>query len=172
MEKKTTTPKINHYEADNAFSLEERHRMGAFYRQYFGCPEVLVTEVKSELWQKRGVDVCLKFPSGHTINIDEKKRRGNWDDILIERWSNEKYQTPGWLFKDEIFTDYIVYLFPNSNVIILPMELLRTWVRQNERRLTTFKEVRAENPTYTSVSYAVPIQVLLDGLKKVMIGMY
>ena len=59
-----------------------------------------IIRVKDKLLQFKGHDVYLIFPNEKII-IDEKVRRADWDDILIEYLHDKERQIPGWIYKNE-----------------------------------------------------------------------
>ena len=99
--------------------------------------------------------------------IDEKKRRKDWNDIAIEIYSNMEKKTLGWSFKP--FPDYFLYVFMKSGrCYLLPALLLKLWVKKNLNAMDIFQRVEAKNHNYTTLSYAVPIDILLNGLREIM----
>lgn len=160
--------KLNDFKTDLEYSLEAREleMFDNFYMRIFGA-DLKIELVTDKILQFKGIDKILHLPSGKKLYIDEKKRRGVWNDILVEIWSNTEKKTPGWVFKP--FPDYIVYAFLKTHkCYLLPALLLRLWVSKNWNNVKKFKEIKAQNLGYTTTSYAIPIPILLNGLRDEM----
>jgi hypothetical protein len=132
------------------------------YRLAF--PSLLASvSVREDGWAQRGgVDRVLTLSSGRTISVDEKVREKDWPDILLERWSDEAKQKPGWIQKP-LLCDYIAYAFiPSQRCYLFPTLLLqRAWRLSGRDWITAYGERRAQNRGYVTVSVPVPIPVLL-----------
>jgi hypothetical protein len=120
--------------------------------------------------QRLGIDRILHLRSGKTLLIDEKKRRGEWSDILLEYVSNDRTGAPGWMEKDNLLIDYLAYAFmPSQCVYLFPWQMLRRawlahrieWIELGKKKRHGFVHVAAVNPTYQTHSVAVPRQYLL-----------
>ena len=143
-----------------------------FYRS--GFPEFESMEFVDDLTlQKRGVDRIVTLRGGKTVLVDEKPRKDVWPDVLLEIWSNHEKRIRGWLVKDQ-YCDYLAYAWlPTHQGLVLPFQLLRMAWRANGREWArTCKRVVAPNPGYTTVSYAIPVEVLLDAVQKAMVVNY
>lgn len=151
------------------------------YRKAF--PSFLsMADIRKDGWAQRGgIDRVVTLASGRTYTVDEKVRRENYDDILLEYWSDIDRRKLGWVAKD-LACDFIAYAFaPTKRCYLLPFATLRLawkncgdqWVKQGEARTAGFREVRAENSEdgrhWTTVSVACPIPVLMAALKEAMI---
>lgn len=159
---------INDFETDLVYSLESRDDklFEKFYHNIF--PHLIKIEIVKDLHlQKRGIDKILHFADGKQLLIDEKKRRKDYGDILLEEYSNYEKKTPGWLHRNK-HTDYIVYaIMPSNKVYLLPFELLwlafknnyTNWLKQYGRRF-------AKNNGYTTSNIPVPVDILLDAVKQ------
>jgi hypothetical protein len=126
--------------------------------------------IKPDGWAQRGgIDRLVTLRDGTVLKIDEKARREDWPDILLEQWSDERGKRPGWIQKD-LTCDYIAYAFvPSRTCYLLPFQLLRrAWKHQGRFWIDAYREVRAQNNGYVTVSIAVPIDVLLASLASVM----
>lgn len=50
-----------------------------------------MVSVRDDGWAQRGgIDRVITLACGRTIKIDEKVRKEDWPDILLERWSDEQ----------------------------------------------------------------------------------
>lgn len=122
--------------------------------------------------QKGGIDRVITLSSGRTLRVDEKVRTKDYDDILLERWSDRDQQKAGWVQKD-LACDYIAYAFvPSRRCYLLPFhELRRAWLRFGREWIATYPPVMAHNEgagrRWTTESVAVPIEVLQEALKNV-----
>lgn len=139
------------------------------YKQAF--PLASMACVRSDGWAQRGgIDRVLTLKSGKTLTVDEKVRYEEYNDILLERWSDEAKQIPGWIQKD-LACDYIAYAFVQSQrCYLLPFQdLRRAWRRHGRRWILDCREVRAQNKGYVTVSVAVPIDELMLALTDAML---
>lgn len=148
----------------------------AVYRNAFPTFAGMQYIAKDGWSQRKGVDRRVFLTDGSDYTVDEKARRGAWPDILIEIWSDEKNRKEGWIFTHGC--DYIAYLFvPTSTCYLLPRVQLQAAYKQNKAAwrawarasVRGFREVRAENRGYTTMSIAVPIEDLLDAVRDCMI---
>jgi hypothetical protein len=113
--------------------------------------------------QKKGIDKFLILKSGKRISIDEKIRRKDYGDILLEEYSDFDRKVAGWLNKDK-YTDYIsyvvlpaekIYLFPFLNLQLAWLKNYKNWLKQYGRR-------SAENNGWTTTNIPIPTEVLLN----------
>ncbi len=126
--------------------------------------------VRNDGWAQRGgIDRVLTLQSGKTLTVDEKVRDEDWSDILLEYWSNEASQTPGWVAKD-LACDFIAYAFiPSQTCYLLPFQTLRqAWRRNRKIWVRDYPKIEAKNQGYVTVSVAVPTGVLLNALGDAM----
>ena len=162
--------KLNDFKTDLEYSLEsgEDILFDNFYRRIFGNSLVRIEKAEDLERQFQGIDKILHFDSGKKILVDEKKRRKDYGDILVEIYSNTEKKTPGWTFKP--YTDYFVYaIMPAGKIYLLPALLLKLWVKENWSHIQNyFQKIEAKNPGYITTSYAVPTDILLSGLKQIM----
>lgn len=141
----------------------------SIYRQAFPDFAGMVA-VRQDGWAQRGgIDRLIVLASGRTLTVDEKARGEAWPDILLEYWSDEGRRVRGWVAKD-LACDYIAYALAAAGVCyLLPFQdLRRAWRRHHKRWVREYREVRAYNNGYVTVSVAVPIEVLLAALSSGM----
>ena len=140
------------------------------YRAAFPDLESAVC-VRDDGWAQRGgVDRVLTLSSGKTLTVDEKVRSTEYDDILLEYWSDEKRRVRGWVAKD-LACDFIAYAFEKSGrCYLLPFQSLRRAWRLNGRDwVNTYRRVEARNPGYVTVSVPVPTVELLNAVRDAML---
>jgi len=96
-------------------------------------------------------------------------RKRVWPDFLLERWSDEVRQTPGWVQKD-LACDYLAYAFkPSETCYLLPLlSLQRAWRLNGRDWIAAYPEKRSLNYGWTTLSVAVPIDVVLSALGDAM----
>lgn len=126
--------------------------------------------VRNDGWAQRGgIDRVIVLKSGKTLTVDEKVRYKEYDDILLERWSDERKEIPGWIQKD-LACDYIAYAFVQSQrCYLLPFQQLRrAWLRYGRGWIERYPRIPADNGTYTTVSVAVPTAVVMDAIADAM----
>lgn len=135
---------------------------------------------RADGWAQRGgIDRTIMLEDGTVITVDEKVRREDYPDILIEHWSDEKRRIPGWGHRDKSLTcDYIAYaLIPSQTCYLLPYQVLRraiklngqTWWTKAKSKSPGYRIVEANNRTYKTISYVVPTEVLLEAICDCMI---
>jgi len=119
--------------------------------------------------QKKGIDRIITLENGRNLYVDEKVRFRNYNDILLEYWSSYEHRTPGWMDKN-LDIDYLCYAFVNDKLCyVIPWHNLKRvwryyrekWIRSGEQQAEGFKTVRAENEGYTTISVAVPTNLLM-----------
>lgn len=127
-------------------------------------------DVRCDGWAQRGgIDRVITLGSGKTLSIDEKIREQNWNDILLEYWSDRDRKIRGWIAK-ELACDFIAYAFvPSQTCYLLPFQTLRrSWLHNGKQWIQKFKKVEAKNSGYVTVSVAVPTDTLLGSLNGAM----
>lgn len=142
-----------------------------------------MVRVKDDGWgQRGGVDRAITLTSGKTLYVDEKVRTKEYDDILLEVWSDRDAKTLGWVRKD-LACDFIAYAFVQScRCYLLPFQTLRKcwendgaiWWRMAKERIPGHQIVEANNRSagrrpYTTVSITVPTNELMDAMKDAML---
>jgi hypothetical protein len=142
---------------------------GECYRRFFLDDGFTMQTVEADGWaQRAGIDRIVTLSSGRAYTIDEKVREFEYHDVLLELLSNEARRTPGWAAKD-LACDFIAYgVAPTGRCHLFPFPTLRRAVQvllprwQADARC---RIVRAPNPTYTTLSIAVPTDMLLDAIR-------
>lgn len=141
-------------------------------------------DTRQDGWQQHaGIDRVVTLRDSTQILIDEKVRRDDWPDILLEIWSDWERKKPGWARKD-MRCDYIAYAFEPSHICyLLPFLPLRRvveeqrveWWAAGSADRDGFHIRRANNldrktgRAWVTVSLAVPTEVLLDALRDTMV---
>lgn len=139
----------------------------AYFNQFPHLVKIMpVTDIHL---QKSGVDKILILDGGKQIYVDEKIRRKDYKDILLEEYSDFDRKVNGWLSRKK-YTDYISYIIPSSGIIyFLPFLLLqKVWVNHYKRLLSAYGRKFALNRGYRTSSIPVPPGVLFNLLKKEM----
>lgn len=146
--------------------MSERHADSEWwmdtYRQAFPRLRSAVP-VRQDGWaQRAGVDRVITLACGRTYTVDEKVRSEDWNDILLEQWSDEERRVPGWVQKP-LACDFIAYAYAPSGVCyLLPVvHLQRAWRQHGRTWIAEYGQRRAQNVGYVSVSVPVPRAVLM-----------
>lgn len=129
-----------------------------------------MVSVRADGWAQRGgIDRVITLKSGKTLTVDEKVRSVHYDDILLERWSDQGKRTPGWIQKD-LACDFIAYAFiPSQTCHLLPFPMLRrAWLQNGTQWIAEFKPVIAPNRGYQTESIPVPTARLLAAIMGAM----
>ena len=127
--------------------------------------------VRKDGWAQRGgIDRVVNLKSGKTITVDEKVRRKVWPDVLLERWSDEARQSPGWVQKN-LACDFIAYAWePSRQCLLLPfLTLRRAWIQNGPDWISKYPEKRADNGGYTTLSVAIPTEILMQAISDAML---
>lgn len=138
------------------------------YRRFF--PHLSTIEPVTDLeTQKKGIDKILTFTSGNQVFIDEKKRRTDYGDILIEEYSNYKKKKFGWISREK-HTDYISYIIePSKKVYIIPFLLLqKAWLKNYQAWVLEYGRIFSYNVGYKTSNIPVPEKVLFEAIKEAM----
>lgn len=112
--------------------------------------------------QRQGIDRIVLLANGRVLKIDEKKRRQEYNDILLEYISVDKTGAPGWIEKD-LTIDYLAYAFMQSQRVYLFdwCLLRRVWLKHKKEWIEQYNIPPAQNSGYCTLSVAVPITKLL-----------
>jgi len=163
---------------ERSHAYSEQPWWESVYRQAFPSFQSMQCVIKDGWAQRGGIDRVVFLNSGKTILVDEKVLEKQWPHIALERWSDQRRKRPGWVQKD-LACDFIAYAFaPTQRCYMLPFQTLRrTWVRNGKqwiakawKREDGFREILADNSTYTTECIGVPIQTLLDAVRDSMIA--
>lgn len=160
---------MNDFRTDLEWSLDsaEDALFNDFYYKAF--PNIKEIEFCEDMErQRKGFDKIIHFNNGNWFAIDEKKRRVDYGDILLEIWSVDRKKR-GWLYTCQC--DYIVYaIMPTSKVYLLPTVLLkRAWITNKDKWINT-KPIIAQNNGYVTESRAIKVNELLTAISNEMIN--
>ena len=105
--------------------------------------------------------------SDRIITVDEKARRVEYQDILIEyahKFPNGCIKD-GWVEKP-LYCDYLAYAFVKSGrCYLLPFQQLRaTWHKNRTLWMDKYADVSSQNDDYATICKALPINVLYKAL--------
>ena len=81
----------------------------AIYRQAFPHLTSIIANSDVET-QKKGVDSYLVLKNGHRVKVEEKERKKDYGDLLLEDFSNFERRSAGWARDDRKITDYLAYI--------------------------------------------------------------
>ena len=157
----------------DSLALSERYTdapwWGQVYRKAFPDFVRMATIEGPSPEQRAGIDRRIFLHSGKVLEVDEKVRAQDWPDFLLEYQSAAEYNTPGWIVKP-LLCDYIAYAYvPSHTCFLLPVqELQRAWREHGQRWIVKHRRVEAKNEGYTTVSVAVPRDVVWAALKDAM----
>jgi hypothetical protein len=136
------------------------------YRQAFPTMRAMVNHREDGDHQRAGIDRSIVLANSKQITLDEKIRRKDYGDILLERWSNLEKKVPGWVVKP-LLCDYIAYaIAPRGVCYLLPVIQLQAAWQENETTWQARRPVDAENPGYTTRSYPVSPTELFHAIRE------
>lgn len=141
-----------------------------FYRRLWPDMITAVRIDKNSQFQKWGIDREILLPNGKRFSIDEKKRKLDYGDLLLEEWSVCDFdweikkvirgKKPGWAIDPDKRCDFVAYAVQSSGkCYLLPFELTRQTCLHNLSRWkqnAAWYPKPARNDGYTTVSVAVP----------------
>ena len=156
-------------ELDFSHKAQRRDFMRGVYEHFFPGAAVVYHD-KDGPWQRGGIDATVILPTSVTFTVDEKTRRGNWQDILLEEWSDYERQVPGWVCKP-LMCDYILYSVPAAaRAYLLPAgPLQQAWrTHADEWKADIHNRHDAHNHdgarAWYSVNWQVEPEVLLRAI--------
>lgn len=159
----------------------------AVYRRAF--PDMVsMADLRHDGWHQRaGRDRVIMLSTGRAIYVDEKSRKEDWPDVLIEIWSvYPKSGTPpypevpgakpGWAVevKDCDWLAYALepartcYLFPYLGLRAAVVSKLHVWQDRATTRRDGFRWCVADNGRYRTISIAVPTEILQKAIANAM----
>lgn len=166
---------INEFKKDFRYSNKHDKFWWKIYSKMFDMNYMFRSPKELDM---KGVDRVIVLSSGDLITIDEKIRRGSYDDFLLEYISDKEENTPGWIEKP-LECDFIAYAFEEEETayFFYWLELSKlwkkvgnAWIGNGKRGEFGFDIVEAKNYKdgkyiYTTISLAIPCQMLLRALK-------
>ena len=113
--------------------------------------------------QREGIDRGVYLDNAKEVLIDEKVRRKDYGDVLLEYISNDRTRSPGWVAK-RLRADYIAYaILPTRLCLMLPvLQLQLAWDRCGESWLSSFGTRKAANNGYQTLNCPVPVKTLFS----------
>lgn len=135
------------------------------YQQFFPNMVTMSSHRSDGYWQREGVDRSVILDNTKQILIDEKARRKSYNDIALEYISNDQSRAAGWVCKP-LKADYIAYaILPTGKCFLLPViQLHQAWNKHGEDWKSSFFKIKAENKGYTTLSVAVPVDILFKSI--------
>lgn len=111
--------------------------------------------------QRMGIDRLILMANGKVLMIDEKKRKEDYPDVLLEYISVDTTGAPGWIEKD-LSIDYLAYAFMKSKRVYLFdwLALRRAWMHYKNDWIAKYQRITAQNNGYKTISVAVPTDTL------------
>jgi hypothetical protein len=161
---------MNDFPTDLQYSLESNDDEYINSRYFVAFPHLVKVETNTDIeLQYKGIDKILHFSNGHSYYVDEKKRRKDYGDILIEEYSNFETKRIGWISKEH-YTDYISYIvYPTKIMYILPFLILqRVWLQNYNEWQLQYGRKFAQNDGYTTSNIAIPKDILFKELVESM----
>jgi hypothetical protein len=135
-------PIVHDFKKELDYSMLASHEpawLEFYYRLWPNLVRVVRND-KGEVWQRWGLDRLLFLPAGHQLWIDEKKRKKDYGDVLIEEWNVGRYgsggvyhgEKMGWSLDKTKRCHFVAYAVPvAAKCYLLPFELLRITCEEN-----------------------------------------
>lgn len=161
---------VHEFEAQKRFAEDVRHEpfWNDIYKRAFPDMVSCTLNPRNNGAQRAGIDRSILLKSTKVLRIDEKLRKEERRDILLEYLSNDRTDAPGWMEKD-LMIDYMAYaMLPAQRCYLFPWDMLRRawlahkhdWITRGKERLDGFRAIVAENRGYNTHSVCVPLEVL------------
>jgi hypothetical protein len=159
------------------FSNARRKELDVYYKTRFGSAIQIKRFLLIER-ERNGVDVEIVYPNQEKITIQEKIRRKNYSDILIEYCSQydqtrQECIKPGWIYS--LFATYLVYVLGMNNIKVYPVhELRKVWELNQSRWKDKYESLYAKtvdkqgNIKYLTLNCPVPIETLEREIEKLI----
>jgi len=164
---------LHDFKSDLAFShdLEGAEFWREIYEQFFPGNVAVIRHSADGDHQRLGIDTTVVMGNAKIYRLDEKTRRNDYGDILLEEFSDLERHIPGWVVKP-VLSDFILYAIPKAGkAYLLPCAALQTaWARNCETWRRTCQRVEAHNRDprtgreWASVSWAIPERDLFQAL--------
>lgn len=117
--------------------------------------------------QRLGIDRVIVLKSGKILRIEEKTRKKDHEDILLEYESGHG-DGKGWANK-KLLADYFAYGMP-SQAYVWPYEnFRRVWTKRKYKWIKEYKTIQVRNIGWTTKCIAVPIEVFQKEIMKTML---
>ena len=164
---------MNFFNEDLKFSVDSEG-LGFWrdvYAQFFPGNVAVIRHSQDGDHQRLGIDTSVIMANSKVYTVDEKLRRGKWNDVLLEEFSDHERRVPGWVCKS-VLSDFVIYAVPESGkAYLMPCTALQTaWARNADTWRRTCKRVEAHNRdprtgrTWTSLNWAIPENILFPAL--------
>lgn len=163
---------MNDFKTDNAYSHSKEDFWEKVYKHYFPTMVSNVAFPNDIERQNKGIDRELTLENGKIVYIEEKLRRTDYGDILLEYISNDRYQTIGWMEKD-LAIDYFVYgvkAATTEKIYLLPwVPLKAAWEHYKIEWKAKYKKIIADNGDHNTISVAVSPDVIFEAINRASI---
>jgi len=155
---------FSHAASDNPMWLE-------CYKQFFPTMIACVDHRADGDHQRAGIDRSITLENSKQILVDEKVRKKDYGDILLEYISVDTTGAPGWVCKP-LMCDYIAYaILPRGKAYLLPViPLQRAWTNHSAQWLQRFGKRAAQNRGYQTWNCPLPFGVLFKALTTAQIA--
>ena len=144
--------KLNNFDEDLKYEKENSKIFDDFYEKLL--PTLSKIERATVEQERQGIDKILFLSDGRKIKVQEKIRRIDYGDFLIEFGHKNGFYKLGWIAN--IKAHFIFYL-AGANIYIVSVLKLLAWIKQNKDYLKQLKWVKAYNEqgNYWTYSKAV-----------------
>jgi hypothetical protein len=165
---------MNNFRNDLAFShaCEEMDCWREIYSLAFPTMSAMVDHRQDGQHQRAGIDRTIVLANGKSITVDEKVRRKDYGDVLLEYISNDRTQSPGWIEK-HLLCDFIAYaVLPTGKAYLLPVIQLQiawqknkeSWMDMATSKRNGYRLCSAKNDYYNTQSISVPVRDLFAAI--------
>ncbi len=134
--------------------------------------------VRNDGWAQRGgIDRQIVLNCGRVVSVDEKVRRKDYGDILLEIFSDKDRKAQGWAIKP-LACDFIAYaiaptnkcfLFPTLNLQWALQKNKKEWNEKAVNKIDGFGYREAINRSWITQNMQVPADILLNAVKETLV---
>lgn len=132
-------------------------------RQYFSAPTDFSCSFRAREKPFQHDLEIIAF--GDRYRVEEKRRRKDYGDELLEDISRSTTDSPGWMWNASS-VDYLLFVYPERFTIWPGRELERAWRAYRNGWIAEYGTKRALNHGYETISVPVPSVELQSALKE------
>ncbi len=155
---------MNTFNEDIEYEKSQFEKLNEKYFKFFkGISHI--GRIKNIEEQKKGIDLYVYFHDNTQLSIDEKIRRKDYGDFLVEEFSNYDTKKSGWLSHTK--TQAITYYCSDTDYfIVLPFTLFALAFHTLKRKYEHTRKF-AKNSSYRTSFLTIPRQEMILTMKDI-----
>jgi hypothetical protein len=146
-----------------------------FYRELWPNLHLAIRIDGQSRMQRDGIDRELILTNGRRFYVDEKKRKKDYGDLLLEEWSvfyreGDPRNKIGWTLDGAKRCDFIAYAVPAaSKCYFLPFEHMRqAFIVNRSEWLRQYRTIDVQNDGYLTRNVPIPFPVIKAEISRQM----